>query len=71
MTPAQANELLCCAAIQGPSWVYHRRLDAADRDAFDILLIATNHPLIYEPGSQWYRFEKLARADYRFVEVQS
>lgn len=67
MTKQEANETLRHAAISGPSWVYHRQMSQADRDAFDRLLVETQHPLAYQAGSQWYRFEKLARSDFRFT----
>lgn len=40
----------------GAAWVFHRCMDAADRDAFDAALVSVEHPLAFEAGTCESRF---------------
>jgi hypothetical protein len=37
-------------------------MSAADREAFDRWLVKIDHPLAYQPGTTWHRFQAIVAA---------
>jgi hypothetical protein len=56
------------AALKHPdaSWGYFRCLSDCDAADMDRLLVATEHPLAYQPGNRWGRFQTLHAAQHQF-----
>lgn len=44
---------------QGISWVWHHMMSSDDHVKFDLWLVKTEHPLMYEPGTPESRFQRL------------
>lgn len=40
------------------NWAFHRIMTGADRKAFDDILVASQHPLAYQPGTTEWRFKQ-------------
>ena len=53
---ATAVRYLQAGDRDGPAWVFHHCMDAADRAAFDEALVLTDHPLAHRAGSCEARF---------------
>ena len=47
----------------GIDWVYNNVLSADDKRAFDAYLVGSRHPLAYEPGTNWQRFNAFVREE--------
>jgi hypothetical protein len=48
------------------SWGYFRTLSDADAADLDRLLVAAEHPLAYQAGNRWQRFQSLHAAKHQF-----
>ncbi len=44
---------------QGISWVWHQMMSADDHVKFDLWLVKTEHPLMFEPSTPESRFQAL------------
>jgi hypothetical protein len=60
MSPEQFA--LAAAQRKDASWTFHRSMSAADREAFDRWLVKIDHPLAYQPGTTWHRFQAIVAA---------
>ena len=56
------NKALSCDA----AWGFYRVLSAQERQAMDDILAKEAHPLAYEPGTKWDRFQALHKAGFKF-----
>lgn len=48
-----------------PAWGFYHLMTACERDWLDAHLVATEHPLASQPGTQWDRWQKLHQESYR------
>ena len=60
------NRLNIALSHNDASWAFFRVLNGADVNDMDKLLVARQHPLAYEVGTQYTRFQTLHREGYRF-----
>jgi len=49
------------------SWAYYQMLDNAVREHMDALIVATQDPLGFVPGTNWDRFRQLHKRGHRFA----
>jgi len=60
------NRINLALSHTDPSWAFFRAMNAADANDMDKLLVERQHPLAFEAGTQWDRFQQLRAQGYRF-----
>ena len=45
------------------SWAFFQKMTAQNREEFDAALVEMEHPLAYEAGTTWGRFQKFIMGD--------
>jgi hypothetical protein len=49
-----------------PAWGFHKCLGDLDVKDMDRMLVIVEHPLAYQPGNPWQRFQSLHNAGFQF-----